>query len=159
MLSWNYWVADSFIVCATADGRPKGKFLSNAICPYKRRRHQRPKRPMSTRWARCCAAWSPSSKAHGNKFHNLLPNGASHTITFNRPCCATPNTRKKFKPFPERIHRKRRHGLADQHGGPRHAARRPETPRKLPPTCCVRVTGYNAYFTAIAKSFRRDHRP
>jgi pyruvate-formate lyase len=33
MLSWNYWVADSFILPASPDGRPRGKFLSNALCP------------------------------------------------------------------------------------------------------------------------------
>jgi formate C-acetyltransferase len=33
VLSWNYWVADSFILPASPDGRPRGKFLSNALCP------------------------------------------------------------------------------------------------------------------------------
>ncbi len=33
MLSWNYWAGDGFIMAASADGRPKGQFLSNAICP------------------------------------------------------------------------------------------------------------------------------
>ncbi|MDD5494783.1 MAG: pyruvate formate lyase family protein, partial [Dehalococcoidia bacterium] len=33
MLSWNYWVSDGYILPASPDGRPKGKFLSNAICP------------------------------------------------------------------------------------------------------------------------------
>ena len=33
MLSWNYWVADSSVLAASADGRPRGQFLSNAICP------------------------------------------------------------------------------------------------------------------------------
>ena len=33
MLSWNYWVGDGFIMAASADGRKKGQFLSNAICP------------------------------------------------------------------------------------------------------------------------------
>jgi len=33
MLSWNYWAGDGFVMAASADGRPKGQFLSNAICP------------------------------------------------------------------------------------------------------------------------------
>ena len=33
MLSWNYWVGDGFILPASPDGRPKGRFLSNAMCP------------------------------------------------------------------------------------------------------------------------------
>jgi len=33
MLSWNYWIADSLILPASPDGRPRGKFLSNALCP------------------------------------------------------------------------------------------------------------------------------
>ena len=33
MLSWNYWAGDGFVMAASADGRRKGQFLSNAICP------------------------------------------------------------------------------------------------------------------------------
>ncbi|NIV35181.1 MAG: hypothetical protein GWN58_38730, partial [Anaerolineae bacterium] len=33
MLSWNYWVSDGFVLPASPDGRPNGKFLSNALCP------------------------------------------------------------------------------------------------------------------------------
>jgi trans-4-hydroxy-L-proline dehydratase len=33
MLSWNYWIADADISPASPDGRKKGQFLSNAICP------------------------------------------------------------------------------------------------------------------------------
>ena len=33
MLSWNYWVGDGYILAASPDGREKGYFLSNAICP------------------------------------------------------------------------------------------------------------------------------
>ena len=33
MLSWNYWAGDGYIMAASPDGRPRGKFLSNAICP------------------------------------------------------------------------------------------------------------------------------
>jgi len=33
MLSWNYWVGDGFVMAASPDGREKGQFLSNAICP------------------------------------------------------------------------------------------------------------------------------
>ena len=33
MLSWNYWIGSGYIMAASADGRPKGQFLSNAICP------------------------------------------------------------------------------------------------------------------------------
>jgi pyruvate-formate lyase len=33
MLSWNYWAGDGYVMPASADGRPQGQFLSNAICP------------------------------------------------------------------------------------------------------------------------------
>ena len=33
MLSWNYWIAYADILPASPDGRTKGKFLSNALCP------------------------------------------------------------------------------------------------------------------------------
>ena len=33
MLSWNYWAGDGYVMAASADGRRKGQFLSNAICP------------------------------------------------------------------------------------------------------------------------------
>ena len=33
MLSWNYWISYADILPASPDGRQKGKFLSNALCP------------------------------------------------------------------------------------------------------------------------------
>jgi pyruvate-formate lyase len=33
MLSWNYWIAYADILPASPDGRTRGKFLSNALCP------------------------------------------------------------------------------------------------------------------------------
>lgn len=32
-LSWNYWICYAPLTAATPDGRPRGKFLSNGICP------------------------------------------------------------------------------------------------------------------------------
>lgn len=66
MLSWNYWIADSFILAASPDGRPRGKFLSNALCPPNGADIHGPSRPTQPslslaclwRWRMYCCAVS-----------------------------------------------------------------------------------------------------
>ncbi len=145
MLSWNYWVADSDVLAASADGRPKGQFLSNAICPSNGADTLGPT-------ANC------NSVGHAlgaTPDQNLLPNGASHTITFNPSLLADPEHRDKFKAFLR--------GYA-RNGGTalqvnvldadllKDAQAHPESYRHL----LVRVTGYNAYFTAIGKELQDE---
>jgi formate C-acetyltransferase len=89
------------------------------------------------------------------EFYNLLPNGASHTITFNPSLMRDPEHKKKFKAFLR--------GYVENGGTClqinminadmlRDAQKNPENYKHL----LVRVTGYNAYFTAIGRELQNE---
>jgi len=153
MLSWNYWAGDGYVMAASADGRKKGQFLSNAICPSNGADINGP-----------TANANSVGKALGGKdenqgdwedYMNSLPNGASHTITFNPSLIKDPEHRDKFKAFLK--------GYA-QNGGtclqvnildPEmliDAQKHPRDYRHL----LVRITGYNAYFTSVGKELQNE---
>jgi trans-4-hydroxy-L-proline dehydratase len=159
MLSWNYWISDGYILPASPDGRPKGKFLSNALCPSTGADINGP-----------TANVNSVGKALGGKetgaiefdelhpwkgYANLLPNGGSHTITFNPSLLRDPEHKEKFKAFLK--------GYVENGGTAlqinmidedmlRDAQLHPENYRHL----LVRVTGYNAYFTSIGKELQDE---
>ncbi len=152
MLSWNYWVGDGFILAASADGRPRGRFLSNAICPSN-----------GADTAGPTANVNSVGKALGGKavdgdwgeYVNMLPNGASHTITFSPSMLRDAEHRDKFKAFLR--------GYVDNGGTAlqmnvvdvdtlKDAQNHPENYRHL----LVRVTGYNAYFTSIGRELQDE---
>jgi formate C-acetyltransferase len=153
MLSWNYWAGDGYVMAASADGRKKGQFLSNAICPSNGADINGP-----------TANANSVGKALGGKdgnmgdwedYMNSLPNGASHTITFNPSLIKDPEHRDKFKAFLK--------GYA-QNGGTClqvnmldpdmliDAQKHPQDYRHL----LVRITGYNAYFTSVGKELQNE---
>jgi formate C-acetyltransferase len=154
MLSWNYWAGDGYIMAASPDGRPRGKFLSNAICPSNGADINGP-----------TANANSVGKALGGKaqdgdeswegYINLLPNGASHTITFNPSIVKDPEHREKFKSFLR--------GYAENGGTAlqinmldpdvlRDAQKHPQDYRHL----LVRITGYNAYFVSVGKELQDE---
>ena len=154
MLSWNYWAGDGYIMAASADGRPKGKFLSNAICPSNGADINGP-----TSNTNSVGKVLGGKAAHGlgdwGEYLNNLPNGASHTITFNPSILRDPEHKEKFKAFLR--------GYAENGGtclqinmlDPellRHAQKHPQDYRHL----LVRVTGYNAYFTSIGRELQDE---
>jgi trans-4-hydroxy-L-proline dehydratase len=154
MLSWNYWIAYSYILPASADGRPRGRFLSNAICPSNGADSNGP-----TANANSVGKVLGGKAADGNgdweDYYNILPNGASHTMTFNPSILRDPEHREKFKAFIK--------GYTENGGTAlqinilnadmlRDAQKHPENYRHL----LVRVTGYNAYFTAIGKELQDE---
>ena len=150
MLSWNYWAgADAMLTPATPDGRKSGTFLSNAICPTDGVDEKGP-----------TAVTNSVGKALGGKtedgdYINYLPNGASHTITFNPSIIRDPEHKEKFKAYLR--------GYIENGGTClqinmldadvlRDAQKHPEDYDNL----LVRVTGYNAYFTAIGKELQDE---
>ena len=150
MLSWNYWIADADILPASADGRARGKFLSNAICPSNGTDTNGPTANVNS-VGKVMGGKSRSGQEH----FNLLPNGASHTITFNPSILRDPEHRQKFKAFLQ--------GYIENGGSAlqinmldadllRDAQKHPEDYRHL----LVRVTGYNAYFTSIGKELQDE---
>ncbi|NOY69197.1 MAG: hypothetical protein GXP53_06850 [Deltaproteobacteria bacterium] len=154
MLSWNYWAGDGFVMAASADGRKKGEFLSNAICPSNGADTNGP-----TANANSAGKALGGKAADGNgdweDYMNCLPNGASHTITFNPSIIKDPEHREKFKAYLK--------GYA-QNGGTclqinmldpdmlKDAQKHPANYSNL----LVRITGYNAYFTAIGKELQNE---
>lgn len=154
MLSWNYWVADSFILPASPDGRPKGKFLSNALCPSNGADINGPTANVNS-VGKALGGKSKNGGGDWEKFINYLPNGGSHTMTFSPSILRDPEHRQKFKAFLR--------GYIENGGTAlqinmidadilRDAQKHPENYRHL----LVRVTGYNAYFTAIGKELQDE---
>ena len=154
MLSWNYWAGDGYVVCATPNGRAKGQFLSNAICPSNGADTKGPT-ANSNSVGRALEGARTESDADWQGTVNLLPNGASHTITFNPALLRDAEHRDAFKAFLQ--------GYA-QNGGTalqinmldpamlKDAQQHPADYRHL----LVRVTGYNAYFTSIGRELQDE---
>jgi pyruvate-formate lyase len=152
MLSWNYWAGDGYVMAASADGRARGQFLSNAICPTNGADIHG---PTSNTNSVGKVLGGKVQVGHGQDYVNLLPNGASHTITFNPSIVRDPEHKEKFKAFLR--------GYAENGGTAlqinildpdllRQAQKRPLDFRHL----LVRITGYNAYFTTIGKELQDE---
>ncbi|MFN2186338.1 MAG: pyruvate formate lyase family protein, partial [Anaerolineae bacterium] len=154
MLSWNYWVSDGFVLPASPDGRPKGKFLSNALCPSNGADTNGPTANVNS-VGKALGGKAPDGSGDWDGFYNSLPNGGSHTMTFSPSLIRDPEHRNKFKAFLR--------GYVENGGTAlqinvidadllRDAQAHPEDYRHL----LVRVTGYNAYFTSIGKELQNE---
>ena len=153
MLSWNYWVSDGFVCAASPDGRPKGRFLSNALCPSNGADTGGPTANVNS--VGKVLAGEVDDGGTRRHWDNLLPNGGSHTITFNPSLVRDAEHRQKFKAFLRGY---------DSNGGTalqvnmidaamlRDAQAHPENYRHL----LVRVTGYNAYFTTVGRELQNE---
>lgn len=154
MLSWNYWAGDGFILAASADGRPKGRFLSNAICPSS---GADIKGPTSNTNSVGKVLGGKAADGYGDwqEYRNCLPNGASHTITFNPALLKDREHKTKFKAFLKAYAENGGSCLQINMLDPdmlREAQIHPENYRHL----LVRITGYNAYFTAVGKELQDE---
>ncbi len=154
MLSWNYWAGDGYVMAASANGRTKGQFLSNAICPSS---GADIKGPTSNTNSVGKVLGGKTSDGGGGwrDYLNCLPNGASHTITFNPSIIKDPEHKQKFKAFIK--------GYAENGGTAlqinmldpemlKDAQKNPGDYRHL----LVRITGYNAYFTTVGKELQDE---
>ncbi|TFG03287.1 MAG: hypothetical protein EU542_02925 [Promethearchaeota archaeon] len=150
MLSWNYWAgADASLTPATPDGRLAGTFLSNAICPSTGADKKGPTAVTNS------VGLALGGKTEGGEYINYLPNGASHTITFNPSILRDPENKEKFKAYLKgyienggtslQVNMLDANMLID-------AQQHPENYTNL----LVRVTGYNAYFNAIGKELQDE---
>jgi formate C-acetyltransferase len=154
MLSWNYWISDGYIMSASADGRPKGRFLSNAICPSNGADVNGPTANANS-VGKVLGGRAPDGNGDWEDYLNSLPNGASHTMSFNPSMLRDVEHREKFKGFLRGYCRNGGTALqinmidADVL---RDAQKHPENYRHL----LVRVTGYNAYFTSIGRELQDE---
>jgi formate C-acetyltransferase len=151
MLSWNYWVADGYILAAGPDGRKQGQFLSNAICPANGSDINGPTANTNS----VGKVISGTDVPCNYEALNILPGGASHTMTFHPAMFRNVEQKSKFKAFIRayamnggtalQINVLDAETLKDAQKNPRNY-----------PNLLVRVTGYNAYFTAIGKELQDE---
>jgi formate C-acetyltransferase len=153
MLSWNYWITYAPILFATPDGRKRGQFLSNAICPSNGTDINGPTANANSVGKALGGKCSDGGDFDG--YVNYLPNGSSHTITFSPALMRDAAHIAKFKAFLK--------GYIENGGTALQinvldvnmlieAQQRPEDYRNL----LVRVTGYNAYFTTVGKEMQNE---
>jgi pyruvate-formate lyase len=154
MLSWNYWVGDGYVLPASPNGRPKGQFLSNAICPCAGADINGPTANVNS-VGKVMGGKDPSGKGDWEGYLSVLPNGASHTMTFSPSLLRDPEHKSKFTAFLRSY---------VENGGSalqvnmldvdilRDAQKNPDAYRHL----LVRVTGYNAYFTSIGRELQNE---
>ncbi|MHA1585316.1 MAG: pyruvate formate lyase family protein [Promethearchaeota archaeon] len=150
MLSWNYWAGeDAGFTPATPNGRNAATFLSNAICPTNGADIKGPTAVTNS------VGEALGGKKEDGEYINALPNGASHTITFNPSLLNDHEHREKFKAYLR--------GYIENGGTAlqinildaemlKDAQLHPENYSNL----LVRVTGYNAYFTSIGKELQDE---
>jgi formate C-acetyltransferase len=166
MLSWNYWAGDGYVFPATPDGRARGQFLSNAICPVNGADSNGPTantNSVGKVLGGKVEGKNAAQAVHFAGFVNCLPNGASHTITFHpsllgeqgRGGQGTKASSDKFRYFLR--------GYAENGGSAlqinildpdmlRAAQATPADYRHL----LVRITGYNAYFVTVGKELQDE---
>jgi pyruvate formate-lyase/glycerol dehydratase family glycyl radical enzyme len=139
-LSWNYWVAYAPKTAATPDGRQRGQFLSNGVCPVNGADRLGP---------------TAVIKSVGHLELETAPNGASHTMSFSPSLLHSAENRQKLAALLRAY---------TQVGGTclqlnvlspdtlRAAQLDPDAYRNL----LVRVTGYNAYFVMLGKEIQDE---
>lgn len=152
MLSWNYWVGAGYILKASANGRGESQFLSNAICPSNGADSNGPTANVNSVGE---ALGGKSEDGDYLDYVNCLPNGASHTITFNSSMVKDPAHKAKFKAFLKGYIENGGTALQINILDPdvlKDAQAHPTEYRHL----LVRVTGYNAYFTSIGRELQDE---
>ncbi|MBA3012613.1 MAG: hypothetical protein FP812_20595 [Desulfobacula sp.] len=154
MLSWNYWAGDGHVMAASPDGRRQGQFLSNAICPSNGADTKGPT-ANSNSVGKVLGGKKEQKTGDFTEFLNDLPNGASHTITFNPSILKDSAHKDKFTSFLKGYTENGGTALQINMLDPElllDAQKNPGDHRHL----LVRITGYNAYFTSIGKELQDE---
>ncbi len=139
-LSWNYWISYAPTTAATPDGRKRGSFLSNGVCPVNGADVKGP---------------TAVTMSVGKLGLETAPNGDSHTISFSPSLVSSKERIEKLMSFLRTYNEKG--GTALQinvidSDTLKQAQAHPEDYKNL----LVRVTGYNAYFTAIGREIQDE---
>ena len=139
-LSWNYFINFARTTAATPDGRRRGDFLSNAVCPTQGMDRKGP---------------TAAFRSITHLGFDTVANGASYTPSFNPSGLRDAEHRKKFAALLRAY--ERLGGTAMQINLVsadllRDAQKHPEKYQNL----LVRVTGYNAYFTMIGRALQDE---
>jgi len=139
-LSWNYGIAYAPLTSATPDGRTRGTYLSNGVAAV----------PGMDR-----AGPTAAARAVGDLGLEVIPNGASHTISLPPSLVRDTEHVEKLAGFLR--------GYCVEGGSAlqinmidaatlREAQRNPDEFRNL----IIRVTGYNAYFVNLGREIQEE---
>lgn len=153
MLSWNYWTTYAGITFASPDGRKRGQFLSNAICPSNGADVNGP--TSNSNSVGKALGGKSDFDADFQEYKCSLPNGCSHTITFNPALLRDPEHKEKFKAFLKGYIHNGGTALQINILDPEMLIDAQHNPDDYS-TLLVRVTGYNAYFTSIGKELQDE---
>lgn len=153
MLSWNYWISYAGVLFSTPDGRQRGQFLSNAICPTNGADTKGPTANTNS-VGKALGGWDVENGDYKG-YRNCLPNGSSHTITFSPAMMRDPGHRAKFKSFLRGYVKNGGTALQINILDPDMLKDAQRSPGEYK-TLLVRVTGYNAYFTSIGRELQDE---
>jgi formate C-acetyltransferase len=139
-LSWNYWIGYAPLTAATPDGRRRGTFLSNGVCPVNGADREGP---------------TAAIQSVGHLGLETAPNGASHTLNLSPSLLRDEEHVAKLAALLRAYCRVG--GTALQVNvldseTLRAAQADPEAYRNL----LVRVTGYNAYFVTLGREIQDE---
>ncbi len=154
MHSGSYWITDSFLLPASPDGRRRGEPFSNAICPTTGADTNGPTANANS-VGKSLGGMMPEAGGSWRGYVNVLPNGASHTITVSPSLFRDPDHREKFtgllRGFIERGGTAVQINVLDA-AMLRAAQKDPASYRHL----LVRVTGYNSYFVSVGRALQDE---
>ncbi len=139
-LSWNHFIHDGAFTAATPNGRRAGEPLSNGVSP-----------------SQGCDVKGPTAaiKSVAKLGFDILPSGASHTMTINPTALQTDEQLDNFaallRTYNELGGTSLQFNVIDAETM-RDAQRNQESYQNL----LVRVTGYNAYFVGLSRALQDE---
>lgn len=139
-LSWNYWIAYAPSTAATPDGRRRGTFLSNGLCPVAGTDRKGP---------------TAVAASLGKLGLESAPNGDSHTISFNPSLLHGEERVEKLASYLRGYGEKGGTALQINVIDPETLREAQQNPKEYS-NLLVRVTGYNAYFVMLGKEIQDE---
>jgi len=139
-LSWNYWIAYAPTTAATPDGRRRGQYLSNGVCPVNGVDRLGP---------------TAVVKSVGKLGMETVPNGSSHTMSFSPSLLQSQENRSKLGALLRAYNQVGGTCLQVNVVSPETLQAAQKDPAAYS-NLLVRVTGYNAYFVTLGKEIQDE---
>jgi len=139
-LSWNYWIAYAPSTAATPDGRRRGQYLSNGVCPVNGVDRLGP---------------TAVVKSVGKLGMETVPNGSSHTMSFSPSLLQSQENRQKLGGLLRAYNQVGGTCLQVNVVSPETLQAAQKDPAAYS-NLLVRVTGYNAYFVTLGKEIQDE---
>ncbi len=139
-LSWNYWLSYAPKTASTPDGRKRGNVLSNGVCCVNGMDKEGP---------------TAAVASVGNIDLQTVPNGASHTMSFNPSLLRDDEHTEKFISFLRTYNDIGGTALQVNMVDPETLKEARNNPQEYS-NLLVRVTGYNAYFVHLGPEIQEE---